>query len=158
MTIKSLSDIPYVTGAAHPVPVAERCRPRRKQRLGDAVGLDQFGVNRVELDPGVWSTVRHWHTHEDEFVIVLEGELTLVTDTGPRTLRPGHCAGFKAGVADGHRLENRSDTLAVYLEIGSRRPDVDETYYSDDDLMVRHDESGRQMFMRRDGTVLGPAG
>jgi uncharacterized cupin superfamily protein len=111
----------------------------------------------VELDPGVWSTVRHWHSHEDEFVIVLEGELTLVTDHGAQTLRVGDCAGFKAGVANGHRLENRSATLAVYLEVGSRRPDVDETIYPDDDLMVRHDAQGKQVWMRRDGTILGPA-
>jgi len=158
MPVKVLQDIPAETGAGHPVPAAERCRARRKQRLGDAVGLDQFGVNRVELDPGVWSTVRHWHSHEDEFVIVLQGELTLVTDGGAATLRAGDCAGFKAGIADGHRLENRSVTLAVYLEVGSRRPELDETCYSEEDLMVRPDGEGRQMYMRRDGTVLGPAG
>ena len=154
MPVKSLAEIPLTAGAAHPVPAVDRCKARRKQRLGDAVGINQFGVNRVELDPGVWSTVRHWHSHEDEFVMVLEGELTLVTDAGARTLGVGDCAGFKAGVADGHRLENRSDALAVYLEIGSRRPEVDETNYPDDDLMVRHDAEGRQVFMRRDGTII----
>lgn len=157
MPAKSLSDIPTLVGAGHPVPAAERCRDRRKQRLGDAVGLDQFGVNRVELDPGVWSTVRHWHSHEDEFVYVLEGELTLVTDGEAQVQRAGDCAGFKAGVPDGHRLENRTGALAVYLEVGSRRPEVDETTYSDDDLLVRHDETGRQVFTRKDGTVIGPA-
>lgn len=157
MPTKTLAEIPVMSGSTHPAPSAEMCRARRKQRLGDAVGLDQFGVNRVELDPGVWSTVRHWHSHEDEFVMVLEGELTLVTDQGAETMRPGDVAGFKAGVENGHRIENRSDRLAVYLEVGSRRPEVDETYYSDEDLMVRHDADGRQMFMRRDGTILGPA-
>ena len=157
MPVKSLADIPLKAGASHPVPAVDRCKARRKQRLGDAVGLDQFGVNRVELDPGVWSTVRHWHSHEDEFVMVLEGEVTLVTDAGAQTLQVGDCAGFKAGVADGHRLENRSNALAVYLEVGSRRPEVDETTYPDDDLMVRHDAEGRQMFMHRDGTVICPA-
>ena len=157
MPVKYLSDIPLRPGADHPVPAVDRCKARRKQRLSDAVGLSQFGVNRVELDPGVWSTVRHWHSHEDEFVMVLEGELTLVTDEGAQTLRVGDCAGLKAGVANGHRLENRSAALAVYLEVGSRRPEIDETTYPDDDLMVRHDENGRQMFMRRDGTVICPA-
>jgi uncharacterized cupin superfamily protein len=157
MIVRSLADIPLRAGASHPVPAVDRCKDRRKQRLGDAVGLDQFGVNRVELDPGVWSTVRHWHSHEDEFVMVLQGELTLVTDDGPRTLNVGDCAGFKAGDQNGHRLENRSATLAVYLEVGSRRPEVDETTYPDDDLLVRHDPQGRQVFMRRDGTILAPA-
>ncbi len=157
MTVKNLADIPLRAGAAHPVPAVDKCKARRKQRLGDAVGLDQFGVNRVELDPGVWSTVRHWHTHEDEFVLVIEGELTLVTDAGARTLRAGDCVGFKAGVENGHRLENRSHALAVYLEVGSRRSDVDETHYPDDDLMVRPDAQGRPMYMRRDGTVICPA-
>jgi len=154
MTVTSLADIPEQSGAAHPVAAAERCRARRKQRLGDAVGLDQFGVNRVELDPGVWSTVRHWHSHEDEFVMVLEGELTLVTDDGARTLKPGDCAGFKAGIENAHRLENRSAALAVYLEVGSRRPEIDEVIYPDDDLMLACDAQGRRTFMRRDGTVL----
>lgn len=157
MPVISPKDIPTLVGAGHPVPSAVRCKDRRKQRLGDAVGIDQFGVNRVELDPGVWSTVRHWHSHEDEFVMVLEGELTLVTDAGERIMRSGDCAGFKAGIPDGHRLENRSTALAVYLEVGSRRKDVDETTYSDEDLLVRHDETGRQVFTRKDGTVLGPA-
>ena len=157
MPAKSLDEIPLKPGAAHPVPAVDRCKARRKQRLSDAVGLSQFGVNRVELDPGVWSTVRHWHSHEDEFVMVLEGELTLVTDAGAQTLRAGDCAGFSAGVPDGHRLENRSDALAVYLEVGSRRPEVDETTYPDDDLLVRHDAEGRQMYMRRDGTIICPA-
>lgn len=157
MLVKSLADIPLRSGAPHPVPAVDQCKARRKQRLGDAVGLDQFGVNRVELDPGVWSTVRHWHTHEDEFVMVLEGEVTLVTDDGAQTLKVGDCVGFKAGVENGHRLENRSEELAIYLEVGSRRSDVDETYYPDDDLMVRQDSEGRQVFMRRDGTIICPA-
>ncbi len=157
MPVKSLSEIPLVSGAAHPVPAVDRCKDRRKQQLGDAVGLDQFGVNRVELDPGVWSTVRHWHSHEDEFIMVLEGDLTLVTNDGVQALQVGDCAGFKAGLENGHRIENRSNALAVYLEVGSRRPDVDETTYPDDDLMIRHDADGRQMFMHHDGTVICPA-
>jgi len=157
MPVTALAEIPLDAGAPHPVPAVDKCKARRKQRLGDAVGLDQFGVNRVELDPGVWSTVRHWHSHEDEFVTVLEGEVTLVTDEGARPLKVGDCAGFKAGVENGHRLENRSDRLAVYLEVGSRRPDLDETTYPDDDLMVRHDSEGRQAFMHRDGTIICPA-
>jgi uncharacterized cupin superfamily protein len=98
--------------------------------------------------------VRHWHSHEDEFVMVLEGELTLVSDDGARTLQAGDCAGFKAGVENAHRLENRSAVLAVYLEVGSRRPEVDEVVYPDDDLMLARDAQGRRCFMRRDGAIL----
>ncbi|MEO1198728.1 MAG: cupin domain-containing protein [Pseudomonadota bacterium] len=157
MKTASIRDIPEQTGASHPVTAADKCRARRKQRLGDAVGLDQFGVNRVTIDAGVSSTVRHWHSHEDEFVLVLEGELTLVTDAGERTLKEGDMAGFKAGIADGHRLENRSEAKAVYLEVGSRRTTVDTVTYPDDDLVVRPDATGRQMYHRADGTLIGPA-
>lgn len=155
--VEAVADIPMTAGAPHPVPAVDRCRARRKQRLSAAVGINQFGVNRVELDPGVWSTVRHWHSHEDEFVMVLEGELTLVTDAGDQVLRVGQCAGFKAGVADGHRLENRSDARAVYLEVGSNRPDADEVDYPDDDLQIRFQPDGSRAFQTRDGTVLAPA-
>ncbi|MEO0390182.1 MAG: cupin domain-containing protein [Pseudomonadota bacterium] len=157
MAVVKIKDVKRRAGADHPVPAVDRCKARRKQPLGDAVGLDQFGVNRVELDPGVWSTVRHWHTHEDEFVMVLEGQLTLVTDGGEVTLDVGSCAGFKAGHADAHRLENRTGALAVYLEVGSRRPALDEVFYPDDDLKLCRDDQGRRMFMSMDGTVICPA-
>ena len=156
MAVAKTSNISLEGGADHPVPAVDRCKARRKQRLGDAVGLDQFGVNRVELDPGVWSTVRHWHTHEDEFILVVEGQLTLVTDSGSTDLEVGDCAGFKAGHKDAHRLENRSDKLAVYLEVGSRRTEVDEVYYPDDDLKLCRDDFGRRIFMSMDGKVICP--
>jgi len=155
--VHNVADVEMQTGAPHPVPAVDRCKARRKQRLSGGFGVDQFGVNRVELDPGVWSTVRHWHSHEDEFVMVLEGALTLVTEAGEQTLRAGDCTGFKAGVVDGHRLENRSQAVAVYLEVGSNRRDIDEVTYSDDDLLVRLDETGRQVFVRRDGTFVAIA-
>lgn len=141
-------------GAPHPVEAAERAQGRRKRRLGDVFGLDQYGVNQVVLPPGVWSTVRHWHSHEDEFIYALSGAAVLVTDRGETPMSPGDCAGFKAGVADGHRIENRGAAPFVYLEIGSRRPDIDETTYPDDDLFVRRDGQGRQVFVRGDGTVV----
>ena len=154
MKTKPIAEVPFEAGAPHPVAAADRCRARRKQRLAAAVGIDQFGVNRVELDPGVWSTVRHWHSHEDEFVLVLEGRLTLVTDAGARELAVGDCVGFEAGVADGHRLENRSDATAVYLEVGSNRRGIDEVCYPDDDLLIRPDETGREQYLRADGSFI----
>jgi uncharacterized cupin superfamily protein len=111
--------------------------------------LTQFGVNLTRLPAGCWSSQRHWHTAEDEFVFVVEGEVVLVTDSGEERLRAGDCAGFKAGVSDGHHLQNRSDRDAVVLEIGARRTSEDEVFYSDIDL---HALKGRAGFARKDGT------
>ena len=97
-------------------------RERVRQRLGDAGGLTDFGVNLMHLPPGNWSSQRHWHSHEDEFVYVLEGELTLVEDGGETVLRAGDCAAFPKGTGNGHHLINRSDAMAVYLEVGTRAP------------------------------------
>ena len=107
-------------------------------------------MNILRLGPGVWSSQRHWHSHEDEFVYVLEGEVVLVTNAGEETLRTGDSAGFKAGDPDGHHLQNRSDHEAVLLEIGTSAPGGDECDYPDIDLQVR--DGG---FVHRDGTPYG---
>jgi uncharacterized cupin superfamily protein len=119
-------------GSGYPPPYGAACAARVRTRLGDAAGLTDFGVNLLRLPPGTWSSQRHWHTAEDEFVYVLEGEVVLVTDAGEETLRPGDCAGFKAGAEDGHHLQNRSQADVVLLEVGSRKaqdagdyPDID---------------------------------
>jgi uncharacterized cupin superfamily protein len=138
-----------VLGSRYPAPYDAPCRERARLRLGDAAGLTQFGINLLRLPPGGWSSQRHWHTEEDEFVYVLEGEVILVTDDGEELLRPGDCAGFKAGVADGHHLQNRTTRDAMILEVGTRRPDQDEAFYSDVDL---HALKGRAGYARRDGT------
>lgn len=95
---------------------------------------DPVRVNLLHLPPGAWSSQRHWHTEEDEFAWIVEGEVVLVTDAGEEVLRAGDCAGFKAGVADGHHLQNRSSRPALILEIGSRRPETDAVDYPDIDL------------------------
>ena len=120
-------------GSRYPAPFGQTGMDKLRRRLGHAAGLTQFGVNRLELKPGVWSSQRHWHTKDEEFVYVLEGEVTLITDAGEEVLKAGDCAGFKAGDPDGHHLINRSDAMAVVLEIGSSFAD-DETEYSDIDL------------------------
>jgi uncharacterized cupin superfamily protein len=125
---------PCRKGCDYPPPFDGPCRERVRHALGDAAGLTQFGVNLQRLPPGTWSSQRHWHTAEDEFVWVLEGEVVLVTDTGEELLTKGDCAGFKAGAADGHHIQNRSNKDAVLLEIGSRRPDDDIVEYPDIDL------------------------
>src|SRR5262245_30054850 len=98
----NLETAPTGKGTRYPAPFDAPCKERRWVRLGDAAGLTQFGANLVTLAPGVWSSQRHWHSHEDEFVYVLEGELVLVTDAGDETMRPGDCAAFKAGERNGH--------------------------------------------------------
>ena len=123
------------TGSSYPSPLDLPCRARRKRALGNEVGLTHFGVNLTRLEPGAWSAQRHWHTREDEFVYVLDGELTLVTEGGEQTLRPGLVAGFPAGAPDGHHLVNRTDRPAVYLEVGDRAPG-DEVHYPDVDLFI----------------------
>jgi uncharacterized cupin superfamily protein len=125
----------------YPDPFRSRCLPRERRPLGDASGLTKIGVNHTTLGVGAASSMRHWHTHEDELVYVLDGELTLVTNAGERTLRAGQCAGFPAGHADGHQLINRGTVPAVYLEI-SNRDDEDLPHYPDVDLGWRASASG----------------
>lgn len=140
--------VPVVTGSRYPAPFDVPCAARTRQRLGDAAGLTDFGVNLLRLPPGVWSSQRHWHTAEDEFLYVLEGEVVLVTDAGEHILKAGDCAGFKAGVADGHQLQNRSQREAVMLEVGSRKAADDEVDYPDIDLRFL---KGRGGFSHKDG-------
>jgi uncharacterized cupin superfamily protein len=141
--------IPKRLGSGYPPPFDEPCRGRQRRALGDAAGLDQFGVNLMRLPPGHWSSQRHWHSAEDEFVWVVEGEVVLVENDGEVVLRAGDCAGFKAGVANGHHLENRSDREAVLLEVGSRRPVEDACDYPDIDMVAR---AGEAFYRHRDGT------
>ncbi len=140
------------TGSAYPPPFDEACRGRVKRALGNAMGLGQYGVNLVDLAPGAWSSQRHWHQCEDEFVYVLKGEVTLVTDAGENVLGPGMAAGFPAGEADGHHLVNRTSEPATYLEVGTRSLD-DAVAYPDIDLKA-HKENGGWVFTRRSGTPL----
>ena len=121
-------------GSSYPAPYDAPCQKRQRWQLGNAAGLTQFGVNLLRLPPGAWSSQRHWHEGEDEFVYVLQGEVLLVTDAGEEVLRAGDCAGFKAGVADGHHLQNRGADEAVLLEVGTRLPDGDAAHYPDIDL------------------------
>ena len=144
-----LDSAPTRHGAGYPAPLNQPCLPRRRWRLGNAAGLTQFGVNLLRLPAGAWSSQRHWHLTEDEFVYVLEGEVVLVTDAGEETLVAGDCAGFKAGMQDGHHLQNRSDQEAVLLEVGSRNPQGDAVAYPDVDLELH---AGEQSYRHKDGT------
>ena len=140
-----------LTGTNYPEAFSDNVREREKRAVGDALGLSKIGVNLTRIPPGVMSAQRHWHTHEDEFVIVLEGELTLVTDGGEQVLGPGMMAGFPAGSEDGHHLINRTGKDALYLEVGNRDKANDEVDYSDIDL-IRRKKDGKRVFFHKDGT------
>ena len=137
------------TYTGYPEPFRQAVAGRERKRLGNAVGLDQFGVNLSRLKPGAASSQRHWHQNEDELVYMLEGELVLVEDGGETVLRPGDAAGWKAGVANGHCLINRTQRDAVYLEIGSRAPREVATY---PDIDMRAERDGKGMrYVHKDG-------
>jgi uncharacterized cupin superfamily protein len=140
--------VPVRTGSGYPAPFDAPCATRTRRRLGNAGGLRDFGVNLMTLPPGGWSSQRHWHSHEDEFVYVLEGELTLVEDDGETLLRAGDCAAFPKASGNGHHLINRTTAAAMYLEVGSRHPQ-DLTTCSDIDMMSANAD-GR--FVRKNGT------
>ena len=144
------ASVPAVSGSGYPAPYHEKAAGRHKRALGDALGLQNFGVNLVRLDPGAWSAQRHWHTRQDEFVYVTEGEITLATNAGEQVLGPGMVAGFPAGAADGHHLINRTDRPAAYLEVGDRMPG-DDVAYPDADLAAVHQPPGVR-FTHTDGT------
>lgn len=142
--------LPTIVGTLCPSPFDAPCRARERRKLGDAAGLAQFGVNLLTLPPGAWSSQRHWHTESDEFVYVVAGQVTLVTDDGREVLAAGDAAGFRAGDANGHCLQNPTQEPAVVLEIGSRIasdgarcPDID---------LVAPPEGNPALYTRRDGT------
>ena len=135
-------------GSGYPAPFAEKAGERVKQPLGDAGGLTDFGVNLTFLPPGAWSSQRHWHEKEDEFVYVLAGELVLVTDAGEEVLRTGDCAAFPKNTPNGHHLINRSSTPAMYLEVGTRAGG-DVCHYPDVDL---HIDDSVGSYTHKDGT------
>ena len=136
------------TGSTYPKPFDAIAKDRVRQRLGDAGGITQFGVNLLQLPPGAGSSQRHWHSAEDEFVYVVSGEVTLITDKGEEILRAGDCAGFPKNVPDGHQLINKSSAMAVCLEIGTRTGE-DVCIYSDIDMMIDPRKGG---YSRKDGT------
>ena len=150
MPVIDPANVPVKTGSIYPEPYAGMMRGRSSLRLGEAGGLTQFGVNLVTLEPGALSSLRHWHRHEDEFVMVTEGECILVQDAGETAMRPGDCAAFPAGDPDGHHFINRSDRVARFLVVGTRAPRKVATY-SDVDLRLEI-EAGRARFTHKDGS------
>ena len=142
-----IKSVPEHKGSTYPSPFAQPCHDRVRQALGDAGGLSDFGINLLRLPPGAWSSQRHWHSAEDEFVFVVSGEVVLISDTGETTLHAGECAAFPKGASDGHKLLNRANATAVVLEVGSRSAD-DVCTYSDIDMKVSESAG----FTHKDGT------
>ena len=142
-----ITAVPARKGVGYPEPFAMLSANRLRQRLGDAGGLTDFGVNLARLPPGEWSSQRHWHSHEDEFVFLLQGELVLIENDGETLLRAGDAAAFPKGTGNGHHMVNRSNRDAIYLEIGSRQLE-DVTTCSDVDIMSANSD-GR--FVHKDG-------
>jgi len=154
IAIEAASAPPRAKPSNYPEPFASRVAKREKRPLGDRFGLTAFGVNHTRLAPGGHSALHHRHSKQDEFVYVLEGEPTLVTDEGETALRPGMCAGFKAGTGNGHHLVNRTDRDVVILEVGDRTPG-DSGTYPDDDLAAALGPDGRWRFTHKDETPYG---
>ena len=136
-------------GTVYPAEHADGMAGRYKRPLTEALALTQFGVNLTTLDPGAKSALRHWHANEDEFIYVVEGEITLVTNEGERVLTASMAAGFPSGAPNGHHLINKSPHPATYLEIGTRAKDEDVDYPDIDMIGIRRD--GRYSFQRRNG-------
>jgi uncharacterized cupin superfamily protein len=141
--------LPGRRSTIYPKPFDEGFDKRIKRALTDGLGLTQFGVNLTTLEPGGKSAHRHWHACEDEFIYVLSGELTLVTDEGEQTLKPSMAVGFPAGEKNGHQLVNNSGEPATYLEIGTRAVN-DEATYPDIDLKAEK-RDGRFRFFKKSG-------
>ncbi len=136
-------------GSDYPQPFDKPCARRERRSLGDPLALSQFGVNLLTLPPGAWSSQRHWHSEEDEFVFVLDGEVALITDAGEQRLGPGMAAGFPAGRRDGHHLINRGDRPALVLEVGTRTKG-EHAEYSDIDMRVE-EKDGSSRYMHKNG-------
>ncbi|RUT04270.1 cupin [Dulcicalothrix desertica PCC 7102] len=143
-------NIPQRTTSTYPEEFKQRVAGRIKQAVGNAALIKNFGVNLVKLAPGSCSALRHWHSKQDEFIYVVEGEITLITNAGEQILTPGMMAGFPAGKADGHHLINKSSQVVIYLEVGDRTPN-DEVDYPDDDLIASSSENG-WIFSHKDGS------
>ena len=143
--------IPSRTGSGYPAPFDEPCRERRVEKLGDAGGLTQFGVSRVTLPPGAWSSQRHHHSAEDELVYVLQGHPTFIDDNGERQLAPGDVTVHPASDGNAHHMVNRTGSDVVFLVVGTRRPESDTATYPDIDLHLPANGTAARVYRRKNG-------
>lgn len=150
VAVTAIEVAPRAKPSVYPEPFYSRMLGREKRTLGDLFGLANFGVNLTRLKPGGSSALRHAHTKQDEFIYIISGDAVLITDAGETQLKPGMCAGFKAGTGDAHHLVNRSNSDVIYLEVGDRTPG-DEANYPDDDLQAAAQPGGGWQFRHKDG-------
>ena len=134
----------------YPAPNNTVLNGKSRRALGDAHGLTEFGVNLTEMEPGAVSALRHWHSAEDEFIYIIDGTPTLVTDRGAEVLQPGMCACFPANSGDAHRLENHSNANVRFIEVGNRSAS-EEVHYPDDDMVLERTPDGSRSFRHVDG-------
>lgn len=153
VALRAIDVRPRAVQSGYPPDLAAKLGGREKRVLGDRFGLRNFGVNLTRLPPGAASSLRHAHKVSDEFVYILEGHPTLITDAGETPLSPGMCAGFRGGSGDAHHLVNRSTEDVLYIEVGDRLPG-DGATYPDDDLAVEMGPDGRWRYSRKDGTPI----
>lgn len=151
MVARIAKELPAVSASLYPEPYRSTVLPRELRRLGDAFGLTRIGVSLVTVLAGKQSSVLHHHTHEEELVYMLEGELVLHTREGEEVLRPGMVVAYRAGAGESHHMINRSDESATYLVVSNRHPD-DQVEYPDADLAVHRGPDGNYVFTRKDGS------
>ena len=149
-TVINISDLPVRTGSGYPEPYATQVKGRSNVALVNAFGITQFGANITTLEPGAWSSQRHWHLNEDELVYAIEGEMVIVDDTGRHPFKPGQCAGWKANTPNAHYITNDSTKIAKFLVVGTRAK-IEEAHYPDIDMKYQRDEKGPR-FQRKDGS------
>ena len=152
MPIINLEDVPEISGTTYPAPYDTPCIARRKKAIGDVGGLTQFGAHIITLPPSSWSSQRHWHSAEDEFIMVLEGCPTFIDDNGETELVPGNITTHPAGDGNGHHMQNRTEKDVKFLIIGTRNPEADSGHYPDIDLAIPANGTSDRVFTRKDGS------
>lgn len=139
------------SGSTYPAPFDEPCLNRKHISPGDAGGLTQFGAHIMTLEPGAWSSQRHWHSAEDEFVYIINGHPTFIDDAGRQLLSPGDVTTHKAGESNGHHMINETQSVVRYLIIGVRKPEIDNCYYPDVDLNLQANGTTDRIYRHKDG-------
>ena len=152
MPIINLEDVPEISGTTYPAPYDTPCIARRKKAIGDVGGLTQFGAHIITLPPGSWSSQRHWHSAEDEFIMVLEGCPTFIDDNDETELVPGNITTHPARDGNGHHMQNRTEKDVKFLIIGTRNPEADSGHYPDIDLAIPANGTSDRVFTRKDGS------
>ena len=148
----NLKDIPIKAGSGYPAPFDQPCLQRHRKSPGDEAGLTQFGAHIVSLSPGAWSSQRHWHSAEDELILILKGHPTFIDEDGAQTLSPGDMTAHKAGDPNGHHMKNETGDTVEFLIIGGRTPETDHAYYPDIDLDLPANGSPDRRYKHKDGT------